>query len=56
MKQLEPVTLNTGVKITFDKKGNIKTLHSPYYAQKKDNPYRGTILRYLANQIKKIIK
>ncbi|MCP4054526.1 MAG: hypothetical protein GY739_15995 [Mesoflavibacter sp.] len=55
MKQLEPVTLNTGVKITFDKKGNIKTLHSPYYAQKKDNPYRGGILRYAAYLLKKVI-
>lgn len=49
-------TLNTGVQITYDKKGNIKTVYSPYYDNKKDNPFRDSILRYFVNQIKQIIK
>ena len=49
-------TLNTGVQITYDNKGNIKTLYSPYYSEpKQNNPVRGTILRYLVNQLKKVI-
>ena len=49
------MTLQTGVKITYDKKGNIKTLYSPYYSNKENNAVRGTILSYLRNQLKKII-
>lgn len=49
-------TLDTGVKITYDKKGVIKSIYSPYYSEpKKNNPFRGTILRYLVHQLKKII-
>lgn len=49
-------TLNTGVKITYDKNGNIKTLYSPYYSEpKKNNPVRGSILRYLVYQLKQVI-
>ena len=48
--------LNTGVVITYDKKGNIKTLFSPYYDKKENNPVRGNILRYNLNRIKQLIK
>jgi hypothetical protein len=48
-------TLNTGVVITYDKQGNIKTLYSPYYDKKEDNPVRGSILRYLHYKLKQII-
>lgn len=48
--------LATGIEITYDKKGNIKTLYSPYYSSKQNNAIRGSILRYLGNQLKQIIK
>lgn len=48
------ITLKTGVEITFDKNGNIKHLTSPYYT-KKDNPTRGTTLRWLVYKLKQII-
>lgn len=51
MKQLE-----TGVKIYYHKNGNIKHIYSPYYERKENNPLRGTILNYLTNKLKQIIK
>lgn len=47
--------LQTGIEITYDKKGNIKTLYSPYYSSKKNNAIRGTLLNYLRNKLKQII-
>lgn len=47
--------LQTGIEITYDKKGNIKTLYSPYYSNKENNAIRGTLLSYFRNQLKKII-
>ncbi len=49
-------TLKTGVVITYDKQGNIKTLFSPYYDKKENNPVRGTILSYLHNKLKQLIR
>jgi len=49
-------TLATGVKIVYDKKGNIKLIESPYYSEKKSNPVRGSILRYAAYQLKQLLK
>lgn len=34
MDKIKDKTLKTGVKITYDKKGNIKTLTSPYWTDK----------------------
>ena len=48
-------TLNTGVQITYDKKGNIKTLYSPYYSEKKNNPVRGSLLRYLRHRLIELV-
>jgi len=45
--------LNTGVEITYDKKGNIKTLYSPYYSEPKN---KQSFLEYLLNQIKNILR
>ena len=47
-------TLNTGVQITYDKKGNIKTVVSPYTID--DDANNLTILRYYVKQIRNIIK
>jgi len=49
-------TLATGVKIVYDKNGNIKLLESPYYKEKKNNPVRGSLLRYAAYQLKQLLK
>jgi hypothetical protein len=49
-------TLATGVKIVYDKKGNIKIVDSPYYKEKKNNPVRGSLLRYAAYQLKQLLK
>ena len=39
--------LDTGVEITFDKKGNIKTLTSPYWIDKVEESYVKTTLKKL---------
>ena len=49
---MKAVTLRTGVKITFDKKGNIKKCVSPYDS---DKPTLKTILRTYVQDIKDII-
>jgi len=51
MKQLK-----TGVKIYYNKDGNIKHIYSPYYQPKENNPVRGTISKYLTNQLKQLVK
>ena len=38
-------TLDTGVVITYDKKGVIKSVYSPYYSQKENNPIRGYFIK-----------
>lgn len=48
-------TLPTGVQITYDSKGNIKNLYSPYYSKKKNNPVRGLTLSYAVYKLKQII-
>jgi hypothetical protein len=54
MKTPKTKRLNTGVEITFNNKGEIKTLTSPYY---NENPqFQMTILDHLVCEIKKIIK
>lgn len=48
--------LNTGVEITYDKKGNIKTLYSPYYSEpKQNNPVRGLTLSYASYKLKQLL-
>jgi len=39
MKTIKHKKLNTGVCITFDKKGNIKTLVSPYWIDEVEESY-----------------
>ncbi len=39
MKPVKHKRLNTGVYITFDKKGNIKTLVSPYWVDEVEESY-----------------
>ena len=51
---MKTIKLNTGVKITFDKLGNMLEVDSPYY---NDDPvFETTLLRYFVNEIKKIIQ
>ena len=47
--------LNTGVVITYDKKGIIKSVYSPYYDKKENNPVRGSLLRWAVYNLKKVI-
>lgn len=49
-------TLQTGLVIHYNKKGNIKYIESPFYSEKKNNPLRGGILRYYSHIIKEMIK
>ena len=49
---MKTIKLSTGVTITHDKHGNIKTLSSPYF---KDE-YKETILQAYVNRIRKIIR
>lgn len=49
---MKTITLNTGIKITQDSNGNIKTLYSPYV----NEVYNMTRLRHYVQQIKKLIK
>lgn len=53
---MEKKILPTGVVIHYDRNGNMKYVESPYYEKKKDNPVRGSILRYLSYQLKQLIK
>ena len=46
------VTLKTGVKVTFNDKDEIVSLSSPYDSKPTN---KTSVLRYYANQIKKII-
>lgn len=47
--------LDTGIEITYDKKGCIKSLYSPYYSKKENNPVRGGLLNYLHYRLCKLI-
>lgn len=48
--------LSTGVRVYYNKDGSIKYVYSPYYEKQKNNPIRGSVLRYLANRLKELIK
>ena len=48
-------TLKTGVVITYDKKGNIKDVYSPYYT-KENNATRGTLLNWRKFNLKNLLK
>lgn len=49
---MKVVKLNTGVEVTFDSKGNMLNVDTPYY---RTTPVKTTTLRWLVSQIKKII-
>ncbi len=49
-------TLPTEIEITYDKKGNIKTLYSPYCNEEKNNTATPTLLTLLVSKIKKHIQ
>lgn len=53
---MEKKILPTGVVIHYYSNGNMKYVESPYYGKKKNNPVRGSILRYLSYQLKQLIK
>lgn len=51
---MRTVKLNTGVVVEFDDNDNMLNVESPYH--KNETPTTTSVLRYLANQIKQIIK